>query len=101
MTSELPAPRRRPPLDDDLLLRVEIDRIASLGMEVAKEAVLPPGKREIRHRRRDADVDADVARARFVPELARGGAARREEARHVAVRRRVDDLDRLFHCLRA
>src|SRR5439155_14255532 len=37
----------------------------------------------------DADVHADVARANLVAELPRGGAARREDARHVAERRCV------------
>src|SRR5438046_7450843 len=82
---ELAAPLLGPALDDDFGFGVELDGVAALGVEVAEEAVLPAAEREERHGRGDADVDADVAGARLVPELPRGGAAAREEAGHVAV----------------
>src|SRR5256885_1792966 len=75
---ELSAQGRRPPFDHDFLLRVEIDRVAALLVEIAEEAVFPSREGEVGHRRRDPDVDADVARPGLVPELPRGGAARRE-----------------------
>src|ERR1700722_3569941 len=90
---ELPAPGRRPALDDDLLFGIEIDGIAALRVQIAEEAVLPAGEREIRHRRGDADVDPDVAGTNLVAELARGGAAGREQARHVPVRGSIDHGD--------
>src|SRR5438034_3033450 len=83
--SKFPAPTRRPPFHDDLLLGVEVDRVATLRVEVAEEAVLPARKWEVRHRRRHAHVDSDVSRASLVAELPRRGAAAREQTRHVPV----------------
>jgi hypothetical protein len=54
-------------------------------VQIAEEAFLPAGEREVGHRRGHADVDADVADLGFVAELARRGAAAREQARLVAV----------------
>src|SRR4051812_36661131 len=59
---ELSTPGRRPPLDHDFLFCIEIDRVAALRVEIAEEAVLPSREGEVGHRRRDPDVDADVAR---------------------------------------
>src|SRR6185436_7244543 len=80
---ELSAPGGRPAFDDDLLLRIEVDRVTSLGMEIAEEALFPAGEGEVRHWRRDAHVDANVADPRLVAELARRRPARGEEASHV------------------
>src|SRR6186997_2361842 len=72
---ELSTPIGWPSLDDDFLLRVKVDGVSTLRMEVAEEAVLPAREREVRHRRRHADVDADVADSRLVAELACRGTA--------------------------
>src|SRR5687768_11034302 len=87
---ELPGPFLRPPFDDDFLVHVELDGVLALSVQIAEEASLPAREREEGHRRRRADVDADVADARLVAELPRRGAARREDACHVAERRRID-----------
>src|SRR5689334_11260319 len=50
-----------PPADHDLLVGVDLDRVATVGLEVAEEALLGPAEREERHRRGDADVDAEHA----------------------------------------
>src|SRR5438270_6976815 len=52
-----------------LLLRVELDRLAALDVEVAEEGLVPPGEREPRHRRVDADVDAEHAGVEVLPDL--------------------------------
>src|SRR5215203_2927199 len=69
--SELPAPCRRPSLDDDFLLGEQVDRVTPVRVEVAEEALLPARERKVRHRRGDAHVDPDVADARLVTELPR------------------------------
>ena len=47
----------RPALNDDFLFRVKINRVTSLAVQVAKEAVLPAGKWEESHGSGNADVD--------------------------------------------
>src|SRR6188474_2685719 len=90
-------PGRRPTLDDDLLLREELHGISALAVQITEEAVAGAAERKERHGRGNGDVDADVADLRLVPELARIGAARREEARLIAVRSGVYHRDRFFH----
>src|ERR671935_163197 len=51
---------------------------AAVSVQVAEERVLPAGEREERHRRGDADVDADHPRLRLVAELAHRCPARGE-----------------------
>ena len=71
------------------------DSVAALRVQVAEETVVPAAEREVRHRRRDPDVDPDVTRVRFVPELSRHRAALGEDARHVPVASLVHDPDRV------
>ena len=86
-------PGRRPPLDDDLLLREELHGISALAVQISEEAVARSAERKERHRGGDGDVDADVADFRLVPELSRVCSARREETRLIAVRAAVDERD--------
>src|SRR5438270_8259521 len=64
-----------PALNNNFLIRVELDGVSSLPVEVAEKAVLPTAEREICHRSGDADVDSDIASGRFIPESPRGGTA--------------------------
>jgi len=54
-------------------------------VEDAEETILPTAEREVSHRSGDTDVDADIARGRFVAELARSGAAGGKERGLIAV----------------
>src|SRR6185503_19770618 len=94
---EGPRPLGGPALDHDLLVGVELDGISSLSVKIAEEAALPSAEGEHRDRRRDAEVEAEVPHLRFVPELAGRSAAPGEEARLVAERRPVDQLDGFVH----
>src|SRR5437588_7764135 len=70
---ELAAVLFGPALNNNFLIRVELDGVSSLPVEVAEKAVLPTAEREICHRRGHPDVDSDVASWRFVAESPRGG----------------------------
>src|SRR5579862_5933040 len=59
-SSELSRFLTRPPLDDDLRFGEEFDRVFALTVEDAEEAFLPSAEWEIRHRRRDSNIDADI-----------------------------------------
>ena len=61
----------RPAFDNHFLVSIELDRVPSLRVQVAKEAALPPGKGEICHGRGNSDVDPDIAGRRFMAESAR------------------------------
>src|SRR6266508_3052661 len=91
---ELSRPLLRPALDHHLRLSVELDPVATLGVQIAEEALLPAREGKECHRRSYADVDADVARPRFIPELARRRAAAGEQTGHVAVAAAVHQRDR-------
>src|SRR5262245_9491516 len=54
-----------------LLVGIELDAVAAVRLEIAEKAVLGAAERKIRHRRGDADVDADHRRGRMLRELAR------------------------------
>src|SRR5213594_3483156 len=84
-----------PPRDDDLALREEPDRVAALRVEVSEERVLHPTEREVGHRRRDPDVDADVPRADAVSEVPGVLPARRVDRGRVPVWAGVDQLNRV------
>src|ERR1051325_4739170 len=86
LRSEFSRPRLRPSLDDDLFLSEELEGVASLSVQIAEEAFTGAAEREEGHRRRDADVDADVADFGLVLESACVGAARREQRRLIPVR---------------
>src|SRR5436309_11641675 len=60
----------RPAFHDDFLVGVKLDGVAALPMHVAEKAVFPAAEREIRHRRGDPDVDADISCGCFVAESA-------------------------------
>src|SRR5207244_13024774 len=85
--------RQEPPRGDDLLARVEPHAVRAGRVEVAQERALPPDEREERHRRGDADVDADHPGLDAAPELTPVRARRREDPRGDAVRARVDPAD--------
>src|SRR6202140_1974344 len=96
---ELAAVLLGPALDDDFLVGVELNGIAALPVQIAKEAVLPPAEREIGHGSGDSDVDADVARGRLVAEAARGRSARREQRRLVAVSAALEEGESVVHVI--
>src|ERR1022692_3119550 len=88
-----------PALYYDFLVGVELDGVAALAVEIAEEAVLPSAEGEVGHRRGDADVDADISRGRFVAEAARGGSARREQRRLIAVSAAFEESERFVHVI--
>src|ERR1017187_9760537 len=94
---ELAAVLFGPAFDDDFLVGVELDGVAALAVEIAEETILPSAEREVSHRRGDSDVDADVARGRFVAEAARGGPARRKERRLIAVGAALEEGESVVH----
>ena len=69
-----------PPRHRHLLLRVELDALGALDVQVAEEGFVPAGEGEPRHRGGDADVDADHAGVEVLLELAGGVAGSREDA---------------------
>src|SRR6185503_19148600 len=89
-----------PAADDHLLVRVELDAVAAVRLEVAVEAALGAAEREVRHRCRNADVHPEHARLDAITILARPLAARREDARRVAELVLANDLDRFVEVLR-
>ena len=94
---ELSAPFLWPAFDDDFGLGVEFNAVAALGVQVAEETFFPSTKGKEGHGGGNAEVDADVARVRFITKLAGGGAAGREDAGHVAVVAAIDQFDGLIH----
>ena len=68
--SEFPTPLARPTLHHHLGLRIELDAVARLGVEIAKEAGVPAAKGEVGHGRGHANVDTDIAGVNFVTEFA-------------------------------
>src|SRR5690606_35614150 len=61
LRSEGPAPVLWPALHHHLRLRVELDAVGALRVQVAEEALGPAAEGEERHGRRHPQVDADVA----------------------------------------
>ena len=94
---ELPCPLPGPALDHDLFLRKEFHCVHALSVHVAEERILPSAKWEERHRCGDTDIDPDVSRLRFVPELARRRSTGCEQAGLISVLSTVDQLDRFIH----
>ncbi len=88
--SEFARPLTGPALDDYLFVGEEFDGVAALCVHHAEEAAFPSGEREVRHRRRDADVDADVAGGDGVSELASRGTRSGEDRTGVSVCRAVN-----------
>ena len=75
---ELAAVLLRPALDNNFLIGIELDGVATLPVEIAEKTILPTAKRKIRHGGGHADVDSDIASGRFVAESPRSGTAGRE-----------------------
>src|SRR5260370_25006677 len=96
LVSEFPRPFFWPALDHNFGLCEELDRMASLTVEVSKKALACAAERKWRHGRSNADVHTDIADLGLVAELARAGAAARENAGHVSVRAPVHQRDRLL-----
>ena len=68
-----------------LLLRVELNAFDALDVQVAEEGLIPTREREPRHRRGDADVDADHAGVKAALEFAGRPAAARKNASAIAI----------------
>src|SRR5579862_7402495 len=96
MRLELPAPVLRPPLNDYLGLRVELDCVMRLSMQVPEEAFTPSAKWETRHGSCHTDIDADVSGVHFISEAAGICAIGGEDARHISVAAVVDQRNRFF-----
>src|SRR5690348_2534499 len=64
-----------PALNNNFLIGIELNGVATLPMEVAEKAILPAAEGEICHRRGYADVNSDIAGGRLVAESPRGGTA--------------------------
>src|SRR5262249_172762 len=91
----------QPARDDDLLVGVELDAVASMRLEIAVERPLGTAEREVRHRRGHADVDAEHAGLDAIAVLACPLAARGEDAGRVAQLVLAHDRHRLVEVLRA
>jgi hypothetical protein len=76
LSSESPAPLLWPPFNDHFLCRVKLDGIASLRVQDSGKVAFLSAERQIRHRRRDPDVDPHVPGRNLVAEFARRSAAR-------------------------
>jgi hypothetical protein len=61
--------RFEPPSHGHFLLRVELDRLGPLDMQIAEKRAVPARERKPGHRGGHADVDADHARVEVVLEL--------------------------------
>src|SRR5438876_1154098 len=79
--SESPRPFLRPSFDDHFCLGEKLDGVAGLAVKIAEEALAGTAERKKGHRRRDADIDADVPDLSFTAEFAGAGAAAGEQAR--------------------
>src|SRR5690606_8323734 len=84
-----------PALDDHLGLGEELEAVMALRVQVTEEAVAPTREREERHGGSDAEVDADVACQRLMPEVPGRGARRGEDRGLVAEATVVDHGDGL------
>src|SRR5262249_33025523 len=73
-----------PARDRDLLVGIELDRVATMSLEVAVEAALGAAEREERHWRGHADVHTQHAGLDPVAVLAGVLAAGSEDARRIA-----------------
>src|SRR5437899_2773175 len=89
-----------PALDNNLLVGIKLDRVASLAMEIAKETVLPSAERKVRHRRGHADIDPDLACRRLIAKAARRRSARCEQRRLIAVSAALEEGERFVHVIR-
>src|SRR5690606_32659492 len=93
--AESAAGKLSPARGDDLLARVELDRVVAVRVQVAVDRVLPAREREPRHGGCDAHVHADhpgLDAEAVTPRCLAGG---REDRAGVAVARAVHELERL------
>src|SRR5918996_2387823 len=97
---KLAGPIGGPALDDHLGLGEKLHRVFALTMQITKETILPATEWEERHRRCNADVDADIPGLRFIPKPTRRGAARRKHTSLIAILPTVDQFQRLFDGVR-
>src|SRR4051812_43967952 len=79
----LRAPRlmSEPARNRDLLVGVELERIAAVCLQIPEETVFRAAEGEICHRGGDADVHANHRRGGLLAELAGGAAAAGEDRR--------------------
>src|SRR5258708_21621089 len=82
-----------PAHDANLLFRVALEGVVPLGVNIAKEAVLPAREWEESHRCSHANVDANVPGSCFITELARCSPTACEQTGHVAIGGGVHQLD--------
>src|ERR1035438_10092163 len=99
-SASLTRPTLTPALDDYLLFGIELDSVASLGMEIAEEARLPSAEWKVRNGCCHANVDADVPGGSFVLETPRRRAIGGEQRRSVAVLALLDDGNGVFKRIR-
>src|SRR5439155_26493280 len=92
-------PPSRPSLDNHLLFGIKLDGVTALSVHIPEEAALPARKREESHRSCHTNVDTNVARLGFIAKLTCCGTTAREQARHVAIRGGVHQLDGLINRL--
>src|SRR4029077_19618365 len=86
-----------PSFDDNFFIGIKLDGVATLRVHVAEETAFPSSEGEICHWRRDADIDADVACGRLVPEPARCRTAGGEKRGLVAIRASLQEGQRIVH----
>src|SRR5579875_3431369 len=84
---------RCPACDDHLALGKEAHGIAALWVQRAEERAFRAAEREVGHRRRDANIDADVAGFRTIAEFACRIAALGKDGGSIAIIMRVNQLD--------
>src|SRR6202158_5745378 len=87
----------RPALDHHFRFRVKLHGVAPLAVQNPEKTFLPAAEREIRHRRRHADIDPDIPRRRFIAESPRRRAAGGEKRGLVPVRASRQKLHRFIH----
>jgi hypothetical protein len=71
-------------------LGVKLNAVATLTVQIAKEALVPAAEREEGHWRGNANIDANVAGVCLVPELTGAGATAGKNASHIAVAAFID-----------
>src|ERR1043166_6990648 len=74
-----------PTLNNYFFLRVELNPVSSLGMQVAEEAGLPSTEWEVCNWRGNAHVNSYISGWRFIFKAAGGGPIRREQRCSIAV----------------
>src|SRR5207302_11308320 len=82
----------RPAFDHDFRLGEEFHGITSLTVKNTEETFLPAAEREIRHRRGNTDVNADVTFGRLVPKFARSRPASGKERSLISVRAATEEF---------